>query len=327
MINALQQRLNQHWQARIGRWLDRRIPPARSHQLDHRNIFIFPSRLGGLFLLLCFGLFLLGTNYQNNLMLMLCYFLLALMLVTLFSSYQNFARLQVHLGKTQDCFAGDVAHIAVWLNQPQGDSLPALGIISMRQQPDGEECAVTLTPSSSHGTLSIDAPHRGPLPLKRVTLSCEYPLGLFHCWTHLAFDHDVMVYPRPVPSPVTLHGKPQEGGPNSSTDKAGQDEFHHLREYQRGEPLNHVAWKQVAKGQGMFSKHFVSEQGAPVWLNLMPCTTEQLEQRLGQLCYQIRELTQAQQSFGLDLGKHQITPDCGLDHQRRCLRALAEFQL
>ena len=64
----------------IRKWLDKRIPAANEFQLSHRSIFIFPAKFGALFLALCALLFLLGTNYQNNLMLLLCYFLVALFL-------------------------------------------------------------------------------------------------------------------------------------------------------------------------------------------------------------------------------------------------------
>ena len=66
------------WQRNANNWLNKRIPAATRFSLNHKNIFIFPSRFGGLYLFLCLGLFILGTNYQNNLMILLCYFLVSL---------------------------------------------------------------------------------------------------------------------------------------------------------------------------------------------------------------------------------------------------------
>ena len=89
--------IRQAWRERMTAWLDRRIPPAPGHQLDLRSIFIIPSRFGWLYLLLCISLFVLGTNYQNNLMLLLCFIMLAILLINLHASYWNFARLSLNL--------------------------------------------------------------------------------------------------------------------------------------------------------------------------------------------------------------------------------------
>ena len=92
------------------KWLNKRIPAATQHHLNHQNIFIFPAKFGLLFLSLCVLLFLLGTNYQNNLMLLLCYFLLAIFLVNLLASYINFARIDLQIGKCSEVFVGDNLH-------------------------------------------------------------------------------------------------------------------------------------------------------------------------------------------------------------------------
>ena len=73
------------WQRRAARWLARRIPPASRLTLGYRNLFILPSRLGYQYLLLLGALFVLGTNYQNNLVLALAYLLLSLFITTLIS--------------------------------------------------------------------------------------------------------------------------------------------------------------------------------------------------------------------------------------------------
>ncbi|MGK0503347.1 MAG: hypothetical protein ACJARF_002120, partial [Alteromonadaceae bacterium] len=101
--------LHKHWLA----WLDKRIPPHSSHALNMRSVFILPSRFGWGFIVMCMCLFLLGTNYQNNLMLLLSYLLLSVMLLTLFYSYQNFAAIALSASSPKTVFANTSAHLTL----------------------------------------------------------------------------------------------------------------------------------------------------------------------------------------------------------------------
>ncbi|MFT4810888.1 MAG: hypothetical protein ACI9LX_004256 [Paraglaciecola sp.] len=50
--------------------------------------------------------------------------------------------------------------------------------------------------------------------------------------------------------------------------QTGHDDFSNLKTYQIGEPLNHVAWKQLAKGRAIVSKQFSSIGNHIGWLKL-----------------------------------------------------------
>ena len=73
------------------RWLKRRIPAAQQISLDHRRIFILPSRAGLGFLLLLAILLVGAINYQNSLVYGLTFLLLSLFWVVLHHSYRNLA--------------------------------------------------------------------------------------------------------------------------------------------------------------------------------------------------------------------------------------------
>ena len=62
----------------LSRYLDKRQPAVPSITLVQKLIFILPTRYGWWFLLLIALLYLLGTNYQNNLILLQSYFLIGL---------------------------------------------------------------------------------------------------------------------------------------------------------------------------------------------------------------------------------------------------------
>ena len=320
------------WRPLLSRWLDKRIPAAQQFQLDLNNIFIFPARFGWFFLLLCILLFLLGTNYQNNLMLLLCYFLLSIFLVSLFSSYLNFASIHLQLGKLPAVYAGDNLHVPLWLNakistDDKAKPIAPHGLLDFNFWQQPTNYWIDADKLCNPVTLDFPCPKRGKIKLPRVTVASFYPLGLFRCWSHLAFNNEILVYPKPQPCSIQLDAFDQSSneGKNISS-VAGHDDFDSLKAYQKGEPLHHVSWKQLAKGQGMVSKQFVSSSNQSGWLRLLPCSHTELETRLSQLCFQVLELSRSQEVFGLDLGNTCITPNSGITHRDACLQALAVFQ-
>ncbi|MFT5924539.1 MAG: hypothetical protein ACI9LE_001538 [Paraglaciecola sp.] len=360
------------------KWLNRRIPAATQHHLNHHNIFIFPAKFGLLFLSLCVLLFLLGTNYQNNLMLLLCYFLLAMFLVNLLASYINFASIDLQIGKCSEVFVGDNLDVPIWLNANNDAASPTHGLLHFKFQ--ATQCKSNKKAKTQHkksGTLvdadaftnpislSQNCQQRGKLTLSRVTVESFYPLGLYRCWTHLAFSHEITVFPKPLPCDIKLHISQKNNTKNSgdtANQQTGHDDFSHLKAYQIGEPLNHVAWKQLAKGRGMVSKQFSSIGNHIGWLKLsakyknkvisqpsielettldkvlldkkaldkralnnIALNNTALNKELGELCYQVIELSRAQRTFGLDLGARCIAPNRGAEHRLACLKALAYF--
>ncbi|WP_052154926.1 DUF58 domain-containing protein [Aliiglaciecola lipolytica] len=234
------------WQFTAEKWLNKRIPAASNYELNYRSIFIFPSRFGGLFLFLCVGLFVLGTNYQNNLMIILCYFLVSLFLLNLFVAYLNFAKLEIQLGKIQNGFAGEKLQVPLWFNYNKRTSH---GLIKLNFWKYKYSINIDLDDFSNPVYLPIDCHRRGKLILPRVTLTSSFPLGLISCWTHLAFPSDIVVYPKPIHSNIRLISKQDSLQTNEAdTSQKGHDDFDSLAPYKQGEPLYHVAWKQVAKG-------------------------------------------------------------------------------
>ncbi|WP_339723221.1 DUF58 domain-containing protein [uncultured Paraglaciecola sp.] len=341
--------LNGYW----NKWLNKRIPAAAQHQLNHKNIFIFPAKFGLLYLSLCVLLFLLGTNYQNNLMLLLCYFLCAIFLVNLLASYINFARIDLQIGKCPEVFVDDNLPIPLWLNANTNGGFTAHGVLHFKFQATKQNPTNGTKTRHSHTNTQIDADafsnpinlsqkclQRGKLTLPRVTVASFYPLGLYRCWTHLAFSHQITVFPKPLPCEIQLHMSEQNSAKKSAeiaNEQSGHDDFSHLKTYQVGEPLNHVAWKQLAKGRGMVSKQFSAVGNHIGWLKLSTDYTlhnlshpnhesaTALETDLSKLCYQVIELSRKQQTFGLDLGSQCIAPNSGNGHRRACLEALANF--
>ncbi len=313
--------LSRALQQRTLKWLEKRIPASQRFALDLKSVFIFPSLFGWGFIVVCGSLFILGTNYQNNLMLLLCYFLLSLMLITLFVSYKNFAKLHVRALPVTPVYAGNHASLTLQCQQPGKPQLSdGLFTVTWWQQDDGITCE--LAEHSGHLTLPYFTSKRGVYPLPRVTLSNEYPLGLFRCWTHLDFNQTLVVYPTPIPCKIAFQEEGHDEGSNT-TEQAGHDDFFALRSYIPGEPVHRVAWKHVAKGGDWVSKEFSQQQAKMGYLSLP--ATDDLETALSKLAFQVSTLSEQRIAFGLKLGRQTIEPDSGDNHKHRCLTALARY--
>ncbi len=312
------------FQSRIDKWLDRRIPAQHQHQLGMTSIFIFPSRFGWLFLVLCLCLFLLGTNYQNNLMLILCYLMIALFLLNLHAAYWNFARLRLRLKAIHNGYALDHGSICLSVSTPE-QTRKCKGTIHVSEYTQPTQHTLDCE-TADQFDLPIQLPKRGIHRFPRLTISSYYPLGLYRCWTHLDFNRYVTVYPKPQPSRLKIQWlEDAQQGERGFKSEKGQDDFSGLKPYQPGDSLHRVAWKHVAKHQAWQSKAFDSDIAASGWLTLPTVNAADLELELSYLADQVNQCSQNDIQFGLELGKVQIPPASGEGHRIECLTALAAY--
>jgi uncharacterized protein (DUF58 family) len=305
---------------RFQRWVARRIPPARRVTLDQRRIFIFPSRVGLVFLVMLAVMLLAAINYQNNLAFALVFFLLSLLLVTILHTYGNLAGLTLEGLRGHATFAGEMAefdirlsrasrrrHIAIELGWPP----QAPAVVSLER-----EEALTLK-------LFHHAPKRGWLRPARLRVQTTYPLGLLRAWSWIDLDLAALVYPRPVPGP-----RPDsvgEGRPEGEQRlRRGSEDFHGFRDYRPGDNLRHVLWRAYARGQPLQSKQFVELHAQSHWLQ-WEATAGEREQRLGLLCHWVLELHRRGEAYALELPGVKLPLGSGEAQRERCLRALALF--
>lgn len=319
------------YQKRFNRWLDKRIPDNRQFQMDMSNIFIFPSKFGIIYCLLCGLLFILGTNYRNNLMLLLSYFLLAMFLVNLLISYSNFARLKVQLGKVSSVFAQNDCPLPLWLGDSHCQNISELncsGKIHFRFWKGEQHKSIEAETHSNPIILNLTTHQRGYIVLPRITIESFYPLGLFRCWTHIRFINKVLIYAKPIATELTVTNAVSGEEETLELDSLpGQNDFDTLKTYEQGEPLSRVAWKLVAKGGDMMSKQFTDALSSALWLDIRHYDGQGLESAVGKLTWLVIELTQRKVTFGLVLGEQKIEADSGNSHMERCLESLALYNL
>jgi len=314
---------------RFDRWLVKRIPVVDSITLNRGNTFIFPSRFGLIFLATCVILFLIGTNYQNNLILFLVYFLLSFMITCLLLSHQNLSGLRLTASQTEDQFANEHCAFILRLSLSKNAKTNCAQQTSFTfKQASSTFPATMAEPLSEQQNISLFAKStkRGWFKPGRVTVQSYYPFGLFRVWSHIDFGFSCLLYPSPIENGldnVVLNGDETEAGKQAA--KVGFDTFSTLKPFQEGESLKSIAWKQVAQGKGVFTKQFEEERGGDVFLSLSAFNGVSTEARLSMLAYQVLTYEQQGISYALDLGARVIEVGCGAQHQQACLRALALY--
>ena len=305
---------------RFQRWISRRLLPARRHRLRQRNLFIFPTTAGFGYLAVNLLLWLTGTNYENNLVLAVAFLQTALFIVCIHHTFFNLAGLELEVLHSYPGYAGIEAELELLLRRQPGKSKENLQFGVSAQN----LVAVDLIDACDASLkLFIPVQRRGWHLPPRILVQSPFPLGLLRCWTWLAFDVRILVYPHPLPG-----GQAPFGGSSKIEgdlrEEQGAEDFHGFRDYQPGMPIRQIAWKQYAAGRSLYSKEYTAPQGRDQWLDWYQMEGLHTEAKLSRLCYWVRRLG-GEQPLGLRLPGQSFEPAQGLEHQRRMLRALALF--
>lgn len=310
------------WEIRFYRWVDERVPPSTAITLNRKNLYTFPNLSGAVYLLTTLVIWMLGTNYQNNLILALAYLMVSIFVVAILHSFANLAGVTVKFIEGKPAFAGEPAAFVLELS-----SIHKYGCdhLQLRWR-NSETHTLTLNPNEPlRVTLHTPSKERGYLRPGRLLVQSRFPLGIIRCWSWLNLDAAALIYPSPVACEEPRHqssGGREEGG----SSQRGGDDFSGLRGYQAGDPIKHIAWKQYAQEKGLLTKEYEAYFSAEKWLDWQGLNLPQ-ELRLSGLCYWALEYERRQVPYGLALPGLVLEPGLGAAHLHEVLRALAEFNL
>ena len=307
--------------SRVWRWIDSRRPTSATHHLNRNNLFIFPSQQGLWFLLVDILLWLLGTNYQNNLVLALAFLLITLLIVTILHSFNNLSGLTINAIGSHPVFCGDTAEVKVILSSRIRRFRDS---ISVKWQ-GGEALDCCLESDNEIAVNVFFKTHRrGWVDPGRLILQTYYPLGIIRSWARLKTGRKILVYPNPVSAgPLPLAEARSDQGVIAAG--KGSDEFNGYKSYQAGDSLKHVSWKTYARGMGIYSKEFSSYRDQRLWLDWDYLAGKNTEERLSALCFWALEANRQGKEFGLRIPGIEIKISSGNKHLENVLKALALF--
>lgn len=317
--------IKQPLSAMLRRWFAKRAPKSDSATLNLRNVYIFFSREGWLFLLLLTITFIAGVNYANNLVLGLCFYLVSVWLISFHVTFAHLSGLQVRLLEVTMAEAGEAAWVTLQLRsssrQPRrqllisfepNTALPknksALPSVKKNTGIDNtsspqKKLLLAQLKDEHLIRLPIMTTQRGKLELPRLQIETVYPLGIMRAWSYINFARVAWVYPKPESFEWQAQYRTATTAelPTGGQYTQGQDDFERLDNYISGESLARVSWGHVARGQGMFTKHFADPVGHEQRLSYAEMPAVNQEQKLAQLAYGVVTLGRLELPFQLQL--------------------------
>jgi uncharacterized protein (DUF58 family) len=298
--------------------------------LNLRRVFIVPTGAGLGFGVLLVIMLIGALNYNLGLGFALTFAMAACAVVDIYLTFKNLAYLHLSAARSQPVFAGESAQFALTLINRTALERFAIRI-DFTSVPEARHAIDVPANGSAAVLLSSATDERGWLAAPRVRLATRFPLGLFCAWSYWTPPLKVLVYPFPEPvappPPLTGSARDGDGGP------AGTDDFAGIRSYQAGDPMRHLAWRQIARfdpalGGQLVTKHF--EGGAPERLCLdlaRLAPSMNLELRLSRMTRWVLDAEQRAQPYAFRLGALELAPALGPAHRGACLAALALYGL
>jgi len=305
----------------IADWIFRAsVPESPPVTLVQRRIFILPTRQGYVFALTLLVLLVASINYQLSLGFLLTFLLASMAAVAMLHTWRNLAHRKLRPGRCDPVFAGETAHYGVTIETPAVTRFA----IALRRQDEEPVYADIVAGETAAVAIPLATRRRGLARCGRLEVFTRYPIGLFHAWSYVDFNLAVIVYPRPDPDagtpPAQSRSESEEGIPI-----AGDEEFNMLRSYRAGDPPKLIAWKALAREQGMLTKEFSATASSELWLDWDDARAANVEARLSVLAHWVLQAERFGQSYGLRLPGVAIPPARGEAHRTRCLEALALF--
>lgn len=307
------------------RFLRKRPEDQLPLTITHQRIYILPSKRGWFFIFSLLIMLIASMNYAINLGFALCFLLTGLVASALLSTYQNLAGIEVVSATVDAAFENDQLQYLLCF-QNNGHS-KRLGIKASTKQ--GTQDIFSIAPQSrTNSVLAIIAATRGYQQLGRITISSDYPLGLWYGWSYFHADCKGIVYPKPEANAPTAPENPIDSeNSNNHNSSPGTDDFSELRTYQQGDPQSRIAWKAVARGQGWYSKSFTDDAGSNrhhlSWQDTKDISS--VEHRLSRLSAWIVNAERRGVEYSLSLPKFHSPLDRGLQHRDQLLEKLALF--
>ncbi len=303
--------------------------PAASNSeliLDRQRVYILPSRAGLVFGVILLAIFIASINYNLSLGYALDFILISCGWLAINFTFRNLSGLGLECHPSQAVFLGELAHFKIHLNNRAKFTRYAIFIgfdkTSMQD--------VDIPTTSTHNmTLASKPLQRGLMTCPRIRVQTAFPFGLLTTWSYWQSAQQLLVFPRPEknPPPLPYSGEGNQGEASSSE----QDELSGVRNYQPGDSLKHLAWRQMAKQSGgdndvLLSKHVEGGQKRLCLLSFSALPDQLgLEQKLSRLCAWVLMAEQEKITYAFELGAVRLKKNSGEAHQQACLTALALY--
>lgn len=309
---------------RIQRWAKKRqgIDDATT-TLTPGRVYILPTGVGLVFGCMAFAMLLGSMNYNNNLSFVLTFLLAGLGFVAMHQCQRNLVGLEISFAGVEPVHAGQTAQFRVAVSNHGKHTRHGIFLYVGDHESEVQDIAPG---ESKVYTLALRTEQRGYVRLERFGVRTLFPFELFRSWAWLHMDLRGLVYPlaadsAPPPPPTeTAHGHRQH-------DARGEEDFAGLRRFHEGDSPRNVAWKAYARSGQLLSKQFAGADTSSQWFDFDAVPAQDVELKLSVLTRWVVDTDQSLADYGLRLPGQEFAPGHGDTQRRRCLEALALYDL
>lgn len=276
------------------------------------------------------GLFMLwaSINYSNN----GAYFVLFLLVSTVatsgFMAWGNLKHLEVECDSVAEGTAGSELRLPVRIRNRGRRGAEGLRLVipGIRVLEKSAEIPLVSSGDYQPARLCLPLEERGRFRIEKLMVESDFPLGFWRCRKAVPVSVDVWVYPQPgggLPWPEDVEvddDHADEMGSHSGDHFAGH------RDYVEGESQRHIDWRAYSRGKGLLIKDYRGGGRGCAYFDYRSVPGREAEQRISQLAEWVGQASIDDADYVLALSGRHIGPARGRNHQRECLRALAEWK-
>lgn len=310
--------------ARLGGAAGRRSGDLR---LAQRNIYLMPSRAGLLYAGILLAMLVASINYGLSLGFMLTFLLGAVAVVAMLHTFRNLTSVVLRPGRAEPVFAGQPAEFNVLLIDTGRLERFAIRLLA----PGMAGPQVVDVPAGAQQLVSIAIParRRGLMPVPRLRLWTEFPLGLWRAWAYWQPAIDVLVYPTPETPAAPLPQSSAVAGEGLGLGR-GEDDVAAVRPYRPGDSPRRVAWRAMARAGSdeLLTKQFDGGERGELCLDWhqLPASLDS-EAKVSRLARWVLDAETSGARWSLRIPGRTIELDGGPAHRQRCLEALALLEV
>ncbi len=310
------QRIQAGLRSRFSRTLGKRAGRTLPILLNQKKLYVLPTGFGCFTAVVLFICVLGGLNYNNNLALGFAFLFCALAFLSVHVAHRNLIRLEFTQVSAQPAFAGGELIVVIGINPNDARARTCL----RGEFEFGTEVEFEL-PAAGTIQFALPAARRGWQELPPLTISTQWPFGLFVVWSHVWPQAQALIYPKLEANPP---GFPiASAQTNGKSAQAGDEDLRNLRGYRPGDAPRQIAWRASARAGELRTRELETPASSDIVLDYQLIQGLTHEAKLSRLAAWCVLAAEEKANFELRLPNLQIAPSYGQAHLVACLKQLA----
>lgn len=315
-IAGMVQRLQAGLRSRFSRMLGKRAGRDLPILLNQKKLYVLPTGFGWFTAVVLFVCVLGGLNYNNNLALGFSFLFCALAFLSVHVAHRNLIRLEFSHVLAHPSFAGGEVHVEVGINP--SDARPRTCLRGAFEL--GTEVGFELSAASTIN-FALPALKRGWQELPPLTISTQWPFGLFVVWSHVWPHAQALIYPKleidPPNFPIALSHM------QGNATQAGDEDLRNLRSYRPGDAPRQIAWRASARAGELRTRELETPASSDIVFDYQRIQGLAHEAKLSRLAAWCVRAAEQKVNFALRLPNAQLASNHGPAHLTACLKELA----